>query len=214
MIDSKALAEFFGTATLLLAVVGSSFMAERLTQDAALALLINATVTAAVLALIIRSAVNLSGAHFNPVVTLTALLLGKIKSLEALVYLISQVLGAIFGVILANLMFVEVVFSSSSIQRDGSAQFLGELIATTGLVFIAFSAKKKQVWKLIPLWMFGAYFFTVSSSFANPAVTLARFFTDAPAGIAGSSLPGFIAAQLLGALLVLALLRNKKRISK
>ncbi len=214
MIGSKALAEFFGTATLLLAVVGSSFMAERLTQDAALALLINATVTAAALALIIRSAVNLSGAHFNPVVTLTALLLGKIKSLEALVYLISQVLGAIFGVILANLMFVEVVFSSSSIQRDGSAQFLGELIATTGLVFIAFSAKKKQVWKLIPLWMFGAYFFTVSSSFANPAVTLARFFTDAPAGIAGSSLPGFIAAQLLGALLVLALLRNKKRISK
>jgi glycerol uptake facilitator-like aquaporin len=214
MIDSKALAEFFGTATLLLAVVGSSFMAERLTQDAALALLINATVTAAALALIIRSAVNLSGAHFNPVVTLTALLLGKIKSLEALVYLISQVLGAIFGVILANLMFVEVVFISSSIQRDGSAQFLGELIATTGLVFIAFSAKKKQVWKLIPLWMFGAYFFTVSSSFANPAVTLARFFTDAPAGIAGSSLPGFIAAQLLGALLVLALLRNKKRISK
>ena len=214
MIDSKALAEFFGTATLLLAVVGSSFMAERLTQDRALALLINATVTAAALALIIRSAVNLSGAHFNPVVTLTALLLGKIKSLEALVYLISQVLGAIFGVILANLMFVEVVFSSSSIQRDGSAQFLGELIATTGLVFIAFSAKKKQVWKLIPLWIFGAYFFTVSSSFANPAVTLARFFTDAPAGIAGSSLPGFIAAQLLGALLVLALLRNKKRISK
>jgi glycerol uptake facilitator-like aquaporin len=214
MIGSKALAEFFGTATLLLAVVGSSFMAERLTQDAALALLINATVTAAALALIIRSAVNLSGAHFNPVVTLTALLLGKIKSLEALVYLISQVLGAIFGVILANLMFVEVVFISSSIQRDGSAQFLGELIATTGLVFIAFSAKKKQVWKLIPLWMFGAYFFTVSSSFANPAVTLARFFTDAPAGIAGSSLPGFIAAQLLGALLVLALLRNKKRISK
>ena len=214
MIDSKALAEFFGTATLLLAVVGSSFMAERLTQDSALALFINATVTAAVLALIIRSAVNLSGANFNPVVTLTALLLGKIKSLEALVYLISQVLGAIFGVILANLMFVEVVFISSSIQRDGSAQFLGELIATTGLVFIAFSAKKKQVWKLIPLWMFGAYFFTVSSSFANPAVTLARFFTDAPAGIAGSSLPGFIAAQLLGALLVLALLRNKKRISK
>ena len=214
MIGSKALAELFGTATLLLAVVGSSFMAERLTQDAALALLINATVTAAALALIIRSAVNLSGAHFNPVVTLTALLLGKIKSLEALVYLISQVLGAIFGVILANLMFVEVVFSSSSIQRDGSAQFLGELIATTGLVFIAFSAKKKQVWKLIPLWIFGAYFFTVSSSFANPAVTLARFFTDAPAGIAGSSLPGFIAAQLLGALLVLALLRNKKRISK
>jgi glycerol uptake facilitator-like aquaporin len=214
MIGSKALAEFFGTATLLLAVVGSSFMAERLTQDRALALLINATVTAAALALIIRSAVNLSGAHFNPVVTLTALLLAKIKSLEALVYLISQVLGAIFGVILANLMFVEVVFSSSSIQRDGSAQFLGELIATTGLVFIAFSAKKKQVWKLIPLWIFGAYFFTVSSSFANPAVTLARFFTDAPAGIAGSSLPGFIAAQLLGALLVLALLRNKKRISK
>jgi glycerol uptake facilitator-like aquaporin len=214
MIDSKALAEFFGTATLLLAVVGSSFMAERLTQDSALALLINATVTAAALALIIRSAVNLSGAHFNPVVTLTALLLGKIKSHEALVYWISQVLGAIFGVILANLMFVEVVFSSSSIQRDGSAQFLGEVIATTGLVFIAFSAKKKQVWKLIPLWIFGAYFFTVSSSFANPAVTLARFFTDAPAGIAGSSLPGFIAAQLLGALLVLALLRNKKRISK
>jgi glycerol uptake facilitator-like aquaporin len=214
MIDSKALAEFFGTATLLLAVVGSSFMAERLTQDGALALLINATVTAAVLALIIRSAFNLSGAHFNPVVTLTALLLGKIKAIEALVYWISQVLGAIFGVILANLMFAEVIFSSSSIQRNGAAQLLGEVIATTGLVFIAFSARKKDVWKLIPLWIFGAYFFTVSTSFANPAVTLARFFTDAPAGIAGSSLPGFIAAQLLGALLVLALLKNKESISR
>ncbi|NDE50217.1 MAG: hypothetical protein EB014_03980, partial [Actinobacteria bacterium] len=132
MIDSKALAEFFGTATLLLAVVGSSFMAERLTQDSALALLINATVTASVLGLIIRSAVNLSGAHFNPVVTLTAFLLGKIKALEALVYLIVQVLGAIFGVILANLMFAEVAFRSSSIQRDGAAQLLGEVIATTG----------------------------------------------------------------------------------
>ena len=187
-------------------------MAERLTQDSALALFINATVTAAVLALIIRSAVNLSGAHFNPVVTLTALLLGKIKALEALVYLIAQLLGAIFGVILANLMFAEVAFSNSSIQRDGTAQFLGEVIATTGLVFIAFSARKKHVWKLIPLWIFGAYFFTISTSFANPAVTLARFFTDAPAGIASSSLPGFIAAQLIGALLVLALLRNRERI--
>jgi glycerol uptake facilitator-like aquaporin len=214
VIDSKALAEFFGTATLLLAVVGSSFMAERLTQDSALALFINATATAAVLALIIRSAVNLSGAHFNPLVTLTALLLGKIKALEALVYLIAQVLGAIFGVILANLMFDEVAFSSSSIQRDGVAQLLGEVIATTGLVFIAFSARKKHVWKLIPLWIFGAYFFTVSTSFANPAVTLARFFTEAPAGIAGSSLLGFIAAQLLGALLVLAVLRNRERISR
>jgi glycerol uptake facilitator-like aquaporin len=147
-------------------------------------------------------------------VTLTALLLGKIKALEALVYLIAQVLGAIFGVILANLMFAEVVFSSSSIQRGGVAQLLGEVIATTGLVFIAFSARKKHVWKLIPLWIFGAYFFTVSTSFANPAVTLARFFTDAPAGIASSSLLGFIAAQLLGALLVLAVLRNRERISR
>ncbi len=214
MIDSKALAEFFGSATLLLAVVGSSFMAEQLTKDSAIALLINAMVTAAVLALIIRSAVNLSGAHFNPVVTLTALLLGKIRSFEALIYLIAQFFGSIFGVLLANLMFTDVAFSNSSIQRSGVAQLLGEVIATTGLVFIAFSARKKHVWKLIPLWIFGAYFFTVSTSFANPAVTLARFFTEAPAGIAGSSLPGFIAAQLLGALLVLAVLRKRDRISR
>jgi glycerol uptake facilitator-like aquaporin len=214
MIDSKALAEFFGSATLLLAVVGSSFMAAQLTEDSAIALLINAMVTAAVLALIIRSAVNLSGAHFNPVVTLTALLLGKIRSFEALIYLIAQFFGSIFGVLLANLMFTDVAFSNSSIQRSGAAQLLGEVIATTGLVFIAFSARKKHVWKLIPLWIFGAYFFTVSTSFANPAVTLARFFTEAPAGIAGSSLPGFIAAQLLGALLVLAVLRKRDRISR
>ena len=214
MIDSKALAEFFGSATLLLAVVGSSFMAEQLTKDSAIALLINAMVTAAVLALIIRSAVNLSGAHFNPVVTLTALLLGKIRSVEALIYLIAQFFGSIFGVLLANLMFTELAFSNSSIQRSGAAQLLGEVIATTGLVFIAFSARKKHVWKLIPLWIFGAYFFTVSTSFANPAVTLARFFTEAPAGIAGSSLPGFIAAQLLGALLVLAVLRKRDRVSR
>ena len=213
MIDKKALAEFFGTATLLLAVVGSSFMAERLTQDSALALLINASVTAVVLALIIRSALNISGAHFNPVVTIIALLLGKIKSPQALVYLVSQTLGAMFGVALANLMFKEVAFASSSIEREGLAQLLGEVIATSGLVFLAFSARKKHVWKLIPMWIFGAYFFTISTSFANPAVTIARFFTQAPAGIASTSILGFISAQLLGSLLVLGFLRNRKSLS-
>ncbi|NDE55091.1 MAG: hypothetical protein EB069_11110, partial [Actinobacteria bacterium] len=175
--------EFIGTAVLLIAVVGSSFMASYLKADSALGLLINAAVTAAALAIIIKVGSPISGAHYNPVVTLTSWLRKKSSFTEFLFYVVAQVLGAIVGVLIANSMFDSKLIASSTIERSGSGVFIGEIVATMGLVYLALTSNEKSVWKLIPLWIFAAYFFTSSTSFANPAVTLSRVFTDAPSGI-------------------------------
>ncbi len=206
---SKLASEFFGTAVLLIAVVGSSFMAANLTSDKALALLINAAVTAAILGIIIKTGSPISGAHFNPLVTIALLTKGSLRLQEALCYLTVQVMGGISGVIIANLMFTESAFESSSTLRSGSGQWIGEIVATAGLIFLALTSNEKSAWKLIPLWIFAAYFFTSSTSFANPAVTIARIFTSAPAGIDNASVLGFIAAQIVGALLVLIAIRKR-----
>jgi glycerol uptake facilitator-like aquaporin len=118
-------------------------------------------------------------------------------------------MGGISGVIIANLMFTESAFESSSTLRSGSGQWIGEIVATAGLIYLALTSNEKSAWKLIPLWIFAAYFFTSSTSFANPAVTIARIFTNAPAGIDSSSVLGFIAAQFVGALLVLIAIRKR-----
>ena len=206
---SKLASEFFGTAVLLIAVVGSSFMGANLTSDKALALLINAAVTAAILGIIIKTGSPISGAHFNPLVTIALLIKGSLRLQEALGYLTVQVMGGISGVIIANLMFTESAFESSSTLRSGSGQWIGEIVATAGLIFLALTSNEKSAWKLIPLWIFAAYFFTSSTSFANPAVTIARIFTNAPAGIDSASVLGFIAAQIVGALLVLIAIRKR-----
>ncbi len=206
---SKLASEFFGTAVLLIAVVGSSFMAANLTSDKALALLINAAVTAAILGIIIKTGSPISGAHFNPLVTIALLIKGSLRLQEALGYLTVQVMGGISGVIIANLMFTESAFESSSTLRSGSGQWIGEIVATAGLIYLALTSNEKSAWKLIPLWIFAAYFFTSSTSFANPAVTIARIFTNAPAGIDSASVLGFIAAQIVGALLVLIAIRKR-----
>jgi glycerol uptake facilitator-like aquaporin len=201
--------ELVGTAVLLIAVVGSSFMAASLTSDKALSLLIVAAVTAAALAIIIKSGAAISGAHYNPVVTISSLLTGGMKVIDAVAYILTQIIGAIFGVLIANAMFSETLIGSSSIVRSGSGQFIGEVVATAGLVYLALTATEKSVWKMIPLWIFAAYFFTASTSFANPAVTISRIFTDAPTGISGESVIAFISAQIVGALLSVLAIKSK-----
>ena len=205
----KLVNELVGTAVLLIAVVGSSYMAASLTSDKALSLLIVAAVTAAALAIIIKSGAAISGAHYNPAVTISSLLTSRIKVMDAVAYIVTQIIGAIIGVLIANAMFGETLIGSSSIVRSGSGQFIGEVVATAGLVYLALTATEKSGWKMIPLWIFAAYFFTSSTSFANPAVTIARIFTNAPAGIDSASVLGFIAAQIVGALLVLIAIRKR-----
>jgi arsenate reductase len=205
----KLVNELVGTAVLLIAVVGSSFMAANLTSDKALSLLIVAAVTAAALAIIIKSGAAISGAHYNPAVTISSLLTGGMKTVEALTYIVAQVLGAIAGVVIANAMFGEALFDTSSIMRTGSGLFIGEIVATSGLVYLALTANEKSAWKMIPLWIFAAYFFTSSTSFANPAVTVSRIFTEAPTGISSSSVLGFLSAQVVGALLAVLALKSK-----
>ena len=146
--------EFFGTATLLIAVVGSSFMASYLKADWALGLLINASVTAAVLAIIIKVGAPISGAHFNPVVSLTSWLLKKSTFGQFISYSVAQVVGAVIGVLIANAMFSSDFIGSSSMQRSGTGLFIGEIVATIGLVYLALSSNEKSAWKLIPLWIF------------------------------------------------------------
>jgi len=202
--------EFFGTATLLVGVVGSSFMATNLTGDKALALLINAAVTAATLGIIIKVGASVSGAHYNPAVTFANVLLRKNSLALALQYLLAQVVGAICGVILANAMFSSKLVANSTIERSGTGLILAEVIATVGLVYLALTSNEKSAWKLIPLWIFAAYFFTSSTSFANPAVTLSRVFTESGAGINSGSVLWFVLAQMVGALLATTLVKLEK----
>lgn len=210
MIINRLIAEFLGTATLLVAVVGSSFMADQLSQDEALALLINALVTAAVLTIIIKSFINKSGAHFNPAVTIALILSGRFAARDLLPYLAAQILGAISGALLANTMFAADIFTTSVINRNGYHLLVGEAVATSGLVMLALIVSKKFLWKLIPLWIFGAYFFTSSTSFANPAVTMARVFTSAPAGISPSSITAFMLVQIGVAIILGKLIKERK----
>ena len=202
--------EFFGTATLLIGVVGSSFMATNLTADKGLALLINAAVTAATLGIIIKVGASVSGAHYNPAVTFANVLLRKNSLALALQYLIAQVVGAICGVILANAMFSSKLVANSTIERSGTGLVLAEVIATVGLIYLALTSNEKSAWKLIPLWIFAAYFFTSSTSFANPAVTLSRVFTESGAGINSGSVLWFVLAQMVGALLATTLVKLEK----
>jgi glycerol uptake facilitator-like aquaporin len=197
----KYLAEFTGTFFLLTAVVGSGYMATNLTSNIALQLLINALATIAMLAVIISVFADVSGSHFNPVVTLYLLIKKKIKPANSLGYLLSQILGAILGTIAANFMFSSNFIEISTEDRFNSGTFVGEVLATFGLLLVII-AKPSKANRLVPAWIATAYFFTASTSFANPAVTLGRIFTDSFAGIAPASVLGFICAQLLALVLV------------
>ncbi len=206
---NRFLGEFAGTAILLIAVVGSSYMAQNLTSDEAVALLINALVTAAILAIIIKGFIGISGSHFNPAVTIALALKRKFNLRDVPGFLIAQVTGGITGVIIANAMFSEALLELSSKTRNGYQVLIGESIATAGLLALALFASKNLVWKLIPLWIFGAYFFTSSTSFANPAVTIARTFTTSPSGIAPESIFAFIVVQILTACAIAVFVKEK-----
>lgn len=204
----RLLAEFIGTLFLLIGVVGSGIMGEALAGgNIAVALLANAIATGCVLYVGITILGPISGAHFNPAVTLAFHLRDQSGPREALSYVAVQIAGGILGVWLAHLMFDLDVLQVSQTARTGPAQWLAEVVATFGLVFVIFGGLRhapQAVPTLVALYITGAYWFTASTSFANPAVTVARSFTDTFAGIAPAHAPFFILSQLVGAALAAA----------
>jgi glycerol uptake facilitator-like aquaporin len=207
----RAAAELIGTALLLAAVVGSGIMGERLAGgNAAIALLANSIATGAALLALILAFGPISGAHFNPAVTLADAALGGIRWRETPLYFAAQVAGAFLGVAVAHLMFGEPLFSASRHARAGGGQFLGEVVATFGLLAVIWGVSRQRgqsVPAAVAAYITAAYWFTSSTSFANPAVTLARAATDTFAGIRPADAPAFILAQLLGAAAATALFR-------
>jgi glycerol uptake facilitator-like aquaporin len=204
-------AEALGTAFLLMAVVGSGIMAERLALgNDALALLCNTVATGAALVVLITVFAPLSGAHFNPAVTLYFALRREIGWRDALLYMAVQIIAAIIGVWIAHAMFALPIVEASHKLRDGPSQWLSEFVATFGLLLtIAGCARKPDTTPaLVGLYIAAAYWFTASTSFANPAVTIARSMTDSFAGIAPASLTGFIGAQIAAAIFAALLLRH------
>lgn len=205
----RALAELVGTAFLLATVIGSGIMATDLTPDVGLELLINSVATAAVLVALILALGPVSGAHFNPVVTLADRWFGGVTSRTAAVYVVAQVVGAAIGTMVANLMFDLGAVDVSTDVRSGGPLWLGEVVATMGLLLVIFGVVRSGRASAAPFavgaYIGAAYFFTSSTSFANPAVTVARTLSDTFAGIAPRSAPAFIAFQLVGLVLAVAL---------
>jgi len=201
----RLVGEFLGTGILVAVVVGSGAMAENLTQDIGLELLINTVATVLALGLLIELFAPISGAHFNPLVSVIQIIRRELSLSDAIFYVIAQSLGGILGAMLANLMFSHPAIFISQHSRSGLHLWLGEVVATAGLIFVIFQAinlgKSKLIPILVPAWIGAAYFFTSSTSFANPAVTLARSFTDTFSGIKISSVPGFVIAQCAGAVI-------------
>jgi len=201
----KAIAEFLGTCTLVAVVVGSGTMATLMSADRGVELLINTISTIFALAILIFVLGPISGAHFNPVVTLSELMQKRIASAEGFFYLTAQFSGGVLGTIIANLMFKNPALFQSHHVRSSANLWLGEVIATAGLLFLIQVLRGQNKLSFAPLvlagWIGSAYFFTSSTSFANPAVTVARGFTNTFSGIAPRSILGFIVAQLFGAVL-------------
>ena len=202
--------EFIGTMILAIAIVGSGHMAANLAQDGGVRLLLNALATALGLAVVIKVGMKTSGAHFNPAVTLVMAILKKISNELAGLYIAAQVLGAILGVGIANLIYDQSFLKQSTIIRDGSNLFFSELFATAVLVLIILTFRKKDelIAIYVPIWIFGAILFTSSTSFANPAITIGRVFTNSFTGIALDSVLLFVVAQFIGALVGLVVAKN------
>ena len=200
--------EALGTGLLVTTVVGSGIMADGLTTDTALALLANTLPAGAILVVLITVLGPISGAHFNPVVSLVFAIRRELTAMSALGYVVAQILGGIFGTILAHAMFELPLLQASTTIRSGGAQWLAEVTATFGLVFVILAGlrfRADAVAWLVGLSITAAYWFTASTSFANPAVAIARSLTNTFAGIRPVDLPGFIVAEILGALLAVLL---------
>jgi glycerol uptake facilitator-like aquaporin len=201
----KVIAEFTGTALITAAVIGSAIMATNWTKDGAIWLLVNMISTVAALYISIMLFASISGAHFNPVVSLVKLIQKELLLADFIKYLVAQFSGAVFGAALSHFLFDYTILSVSKIERTGVNIFGSEVIASLGLVLIAIASwrnfKVRTRASLISLWIASAYFFTSSTSFANPAVSFGRMLTDSLAGISPASLALFVPAQVFGGIL-------------
>ena len=201
----KLSAEFLGSLLLGASVVGSGIMATILTQDIAIQLFVNTITTVFMLFIIITLFASISGAHFNPLVTIVELFYKRISIKEAGFYILSQIIGMSAGVVLANLMFNKPGIEQSTYTRSGNYLFLAEVVATAGLLMcillLRHQNRGSMAAVIVPAWIGAAYIFTSSTSFANPAITLARTLSESFTGISLKSVPLFILAQCIGAVL-------------
>lgn len=207
-LNRRLTAEALGTAMLVGTVVGSGIMADRLSDDVAVSLLGNTIPTGAILVVLITILGPISGAHFNPAVTFVFWLKRNLSLAVGLSYIAAQIAGGICGTLIAHVMFEEAVLQASTTARTGPAQWVAEIVATFGLlasILAGIRFREAAVPWLVGLYITAAYWFTASTSFANPAVAISRAFTDTFAGIRPIDLPGFIVAEFIGAALALAL---------
>jgi arsenate reductase len=204
LLTRRAIAEGVGTMLLVTAVVGSGIAAQRLSPDAGVELLVNAFATAGALVAILLA---LGPLHLNPAVSAVAAAYGRLPRRELAVYVPAQVAGGCAGAVLANLMYGGAAVSISTHQRSGAGLILAEVVATAGLMLVAFRVRAEVAPFAIAAYIASAYFFTSSTSFANPAVTVARTLSDTFAGIAPASVAAFVAAQLAGAAVGAVLVR-------
>ena len=214
----KLSAEFLGSLLLASSVVGSGIMATTLTQDIAIQLFVNTITTVFMLFVIITLFSSISGAHFNPLVTIVELFYKRVTFQEAALFIVSQIIGTSVGVVVANLMFNRPAIEESTFTRSGSYLFLAEVVATAGLILsillLRHQNKGSMAAVIVPAWIGAAYIFTSSTSFANPAITFARSLSDSFAGISIKSVPMFILAQCFGAVLgvlLAAMLTTEKK---
>jgi glycerol uptake facilitator-like aquaporin len=213
--NQKYISELIGSFFLVLTVVGSGIMADQLSQDDGITLLGNAIPTGLTLIVIISIFGPISGAHFNPIVSLVFWLKRMMSLRDFIAYVIMQISGAIFGCVIANIIFKLPPVTISTLVRHDFSQFLSEIIATFGLVLVIFlgsKVSKQNIPVLVGSYIASAYWFTSSTSFANPAVTVARQFSDTFTGISPSGVPTFITAQIFGAIfgyVVIQWLNNK-----
>ena len=207
----KLLAEAIGTGLLIVAVIGSGIMAERLTDIVALQLLCNAIATGGALVALILIFAPVSGASFNPVVGIVGVFTGEATIRDTALYAIAQTAGGCLGAVIANLMFDLDAINISEKVRSGSGVLFSEVVATVGLLVVIYGTIRAQRANLVPFtvatWITGAYFFTSSTSLANPAVTVARSLSNTFAGIAPESVPMFVLMQLIGAMLAVATIK-------
>ena len=209
--NRRVLAEFLGSALLVMAVVGSGIMAQNMTKDIGLQLLANAVATGGALFGLITIFGPISGASFNPVVSIVDFFIEKSSSpLQLALDIVSQVLGAITGCIIANIMFAHPYIEISQKIRTGGPTWFSEVVATVGLLLVIWGGirAKANVAALVAAWITGAYWFTSSTSVANPAVGIGRMFSDSFAGIAPESMPMFALMQLLGGVVAAVIIRT------
>ncbi|RVI60223.1 aquaporin [Sinorhizobium meliloti] len=207
-LNRRLAAETLGTAVLVATVIGSGIMADRLSDDVAVSLLGNTIPTGAILVVLISILGPISGAHFNPAVTMVFAARREIEIPEATLYILAQVLGGIAGTLIAHSMFEVEIFQISETVRTGAGQWIAETVATFGLVFTILAGlrcRREGIPWLVGLYITAAYWFTASTSFANPAVAIARALSNTFSGIRPLDVPAFIVAEILGALVAAAL---------